>query len=409
MRFETGLAPAPITLPSHGSIFTGLYPFEHGVRNNGNFYLAERLPDAGHRAQGARLPHRRLRQLVHPRPPLRPRPRLRRLRRPHGGRVRAGGDAAGRAARRPHGARARPLARRARRSSRSAPFFAWLHLYDPHEPYRPPRPFRDLFAERPVRRRDRLRRRDPRLGARPPARGRPARPHAGRGDRATTARAWASTARRRTRCSSTKARSACRSCCGGRGSFPPGRVVSDARAARRRRADAARAARRAAARAPHARSLVPLIEGRSGRPRAPPAYAETLLPKFYMNWAPLRALRDGRYKLIDAPRPELYDLATRPRRVANLYAERGADGRGAAPGARAARRGGRRDERADARPRGDGEAGRARLHRRRRREPQTARSPRASRTRRTSSRSSTGCARPTARCASGASRRRCRS
>ena len=29
------------------------------------------------------------------------------------------------------------------------PFFAWLHLYDPHEPYRPPRPFRDLFADSP--------------------------------------------------------------------------------------------------------------------------------------------------------------------------------------------------------------------------------------------------------------------
>ena len=34
---------------------------------------------------------------------------------------------------------------------------------------------------------------------------------------------------------------------------------------------------------------MPLIEGRpAGAP--PPAYAETLLPKFYMNWAPLRAL-----------------------------------------------------------------------------------------------------------------------
>src|SRR5262249_26605670 len=30
-----------------------------------------------------------------------------------------------------------------------APFFVWLHLYDPHEPYDPPPPFRDLFAGRP--------------------------------------------------------------------------------------------------------------------------------------------------------------------------------------------------------------------------------------------------------------------
>jgi tetratricopeptide (TPR) repeat protein len=73
--------------------------------------------------------------------------------------------------------------------------------------------------------------------------------------------------------------------------------------------------------APHARSLVPLLEGRSaGAP--PPAYSETLLPKFYMNWAPLRALRDGRFKLIDAPRPELYDLDTDPHESHNLFAER---------------------------------------------------------------------------------------
>src|SRR5206468_2273411 len=29
------------------------------------------------------------------------------------------------------------------------PFFAWLHLYDPHEPYRPPQPFRAAFLDSP--------------------------------------------------------------------------------------------------------------------------------------------------------------------------------------------------------------------------------------------------------------------
>ena len=42
-RFETALSPAPITLPAHASIFTGLLPPEHGVRNNGNFYLPDRF------------------------------------------------------------------------------------------------------------------------------------------------------------------------------------------------------------------------------------------------------------------------------------------------------------------------------------------------------------------------------
>lgn len=38
--FETAIATAPITLPTHSSIFTGLYPQNHGVRNNGSFVLA---------------------------------------------------------------------------------------------------------------------------------------------------------------------------------------------------------------------------------------------------------------------------------------------------------------------------------------------------------------------------------
>jgi len=38
-RFEYAFAAAPVTLPSHASLFTGLYPTAHGIRNNGNFRL----------------------------------------------------------------------------------------------------------------------------------------------------------------------------------------------------------------------------------------------------------------------------------------------------------------------------------------------------------------------------------
>ena len=31
-------------------------------------------------------------------------------------------------------------------SARGAPFFAWVHLYDPHSPYEPPEPFRSRYA-----------------------------------------------------------------------------------------------------------------------------------------------------------------------------------------------------------------------------------------------------------------------
>jgi arylsulfatase A-like enzyme/predicted Zn-dependent protease len=39
--FESASAPTPITLPSHTSLFTGRYPTAHGVRNNGTFVVPE--------------------------------------------------------------------------------------------------------------------------------------------------------------------------------------------------------------------------------------------------------------------------------------------------------------------------------------------------------------------------------
>ena len=59
----------------------------------------------------------------------------------------------------------------------------------------------------------------------------------------------------------------------------------------------------------------PRCAGRRPR-RAEPAYAESLLPLLHYGWSDLRALRDGRWKYIQAPRPELYDLEARPRRDA---------------------------------------------------------------------------------------------
>jgi hypothetical protein len=39
-------------------------------------------------------------------------------------------------------------------------------------------------------------------------------------------------------------------------------------------------------------------------------YAESYFPQLYMNWAPLRSMQDSRWKFIDAPAPELYDLTS---------------------------------------------------------------------------------------------------
>jgi arylsulfatase A-like enzyme/Flp pilus assembly protein TadD len=54
-------------------------------------------------------------------------------------------------------------------------------------------------------------------------------------------------------------------------------------------------------------SLMPFLAGKD----APTAvsYAETLYPKINMGWAELRAIRTNRWKYIRAPKPELYDLS----------------------------------------------------------------------------------------------------
>ena len=62
--------------------------------------------------------------------------------------------------------------------------------------------------------------------------------------------------------------------------------------------------------------LGPLKAGVFARPRA--VYSESLYAHDAFRWAPLRALRVGKYKYIQAPKAELYDLDADPREQANL-------------------------------------------------------------------------------------------
>jgi tetratricopeptide (TPR) repeat protein len=50
-------------------------------------------------------------------------------------------------------------------------------------------------------------------------------------------------------------------------------------------------------------------------------HAECLFPRIHYDWAGLRSVRRGQWKLIDAPRAELYDLASDPDETRNLFAE----------------------------------------------------------------------------------------
>ena len=51
------------------------------------------------------------------------------------------------------------------------------------------------------------------------------------------------------------------------------------------------------------------------------AYSETFYPFSSFGWSPLHALETGRYQYIDAPHPELYDLAADPEEKNNLIAQ----------------------------------------------------------------------------------------
>jgi arylsulfatase A-like enzyme/predicted Zn-dependent protease len=65
------------------------------------------------------------------------------------------------------------------------------------------------------------------------------------------------------------------------------------------------------------RSLLPNFFGRR-RKETPLAYSETYYPRFHYGWSDLKSVQDARYKLILAPVPELYDIIADPREEKNL-------------------------------------------------------------------------------------------
>jgi arylsulfatase A-like enzyme/Tfp pilus assembly protein PilF len=143
LRFERATTVVPLTLPAHSSLLTGTFSTWHGVRDNGGFYLeddqvtlAEVLRDRGFRTGGfvgSFVLDRRW------------------------------GIAQGFARyfddfdlERFNEAPSMDLIQRRGdevvdkalewlRSDGEQPFFAWVHLYDPHAPYEAPEPYRSRF------------------------------------------------------------------------------------------------------------------------------------------------------------------------------------------------------------------------------------------------------------------------
>jgi arylsulfatase A-like enzyme/tetratricopeptide (TPR) repeat protein len=151
--FSNAHASIPLTLPSHATILTGLYPTAHGIRDNGLFVLAddvvtlpEILRERGYATAAA----------------ISGFPLVKRFNLGQGFDLydddlrRKDEDFLGRRPRR------QSLFFEERRAARTneavlpwleehhdQPFFVWIHYYDPHRPWDPPPPYDELLADDP--------------------------------------------------------------------------------------------------------------------------------------------------------------------------------------------------------------------------------------------------------------------
>jgi len=307
--FDQAMSASPLTLPSHCSLFTGLLPPHHGVRDNADpplspsmTTMAEILATRGYRtaafvASAVLDPDRGLSQgfdVYHPAPAA-------------------------------EGARANRRERRGDQVMTEAvewlagvgrsPFLLWVHLNDPHRPYDPPAPFRSrhtdpyigelVFVDAQVSRLltalDSPHLRDRTIVVVAGDHGESLGEH---GERDHGIFVYQSVLRvplilRAPEVAARRIRSVVR--------------LVDVLPTVLQLLDMPR---------PHGdgMSLLDMTAGRE-----PPidleAYSESLYPRRF-GWSPLRALNDGRFKFIEAPRRELYDLETDPFETRNVYDER---------------------------------------------------------------------------------------
>jgi arylsulfatase A-like enzyme len=296
VRFERAFAPAPITLTAHASLLTGRYPPGHGARDNGvaasssGPTLAAALHDKGYATAAFVAAY-----------PLDRRFGLARGFDVYGDRMPRGPD--GRLANeRP--ARAvvdEALVWLSSTRSSGKPFFLWVHLFEPHAPYGEPGSDR----ARPV-----IERYDEEIATADREAGRlvvalgpaleqtlivAASDHGEafgeHGEIGHSLFVYDTTLR-----VALVAR--------GPG-IPAGRVVADPVSL----VDVAPTVLRLLGQPPFDADgidLGPALGGQALPSR--PLYAESFAPLLEFGWSPLRAVRDGRWKAIAAPRPELYDV-----------------------------------------------------------------------------------------------------
>ena len=297
VRFAQCDCSAPITLPSHATILTGMYPPRHGVRDNATFVLksevetlAERLRSSGYDTAAVVssivLAHRfglgqgfdSYNDDFNEGPT-------------------SGTAVEERSAENATTAAIQVLHRM------TPPFFLWVHYFDPHAAYRPPPPFDTGFGG-PNRSYDgEIASMDSQIG-RLVARLPQATVVAVVGDHGEMlGEHCEQTHGIQLFAGSRRVPLLIAAPC-----LPAGRTVTQLV----RTADLAPTILQLAGARPLERidglSLIPLIDGMSAPPRI--SYCESFLPFFAYRWYPLRAISDGRWLYLDAPQPSLYDLET---------------------------------------------------------------------------------------------------
>ena len=312
-RFTAAVSQVPLTLPSHATILTGLHPARHGIRTNDGFRLAASVPTL---AESLKIAGYRTAAFIGGYP-LRGSSGLSRGFDLYDDAFLAAPEATERSA--------DAVVQSALAwidAHRAEPFFAWIHLFDPHSPYTPPAPFAAAYRDAPY---------DGEVAYTDAAVGRLL-------DRLRTRSLFAPAA---IAIVADHGESL-----GDHGERTHGTFLYDAtiRVPLLIKAPARPASARAAVDVPvetadlaptfaalaHAtlaegdgRSLLPLLDGAAGDPdRA--AYAESYYQNVLLGWSPRRAVRTARWKLIDAPRAELYDLERDPLEKENRVAERAA-------------------------------------------------------------------------------------
>ncbi|HEV8630756.1 MAG TPA: sulfatase-like hydrolase/transferase, partial [Thermoanaerobaculia bacterium] len=139
-RFARCDTAAPITLASHSTLLTGLYPPRHGVRDNGTFALAPRFETVAESLRAAGYDTAAVVSAVI----LARRHGLDQGFRTYDDDLGAGYSAGTEVSERP--AQATTDAALAALAGLRPPFFLWVHYFDAHEEYRPPTAFADAAS-----------------------------------------------------------------------------------------------------------------------------------------------------------------------------------------------------------------------------------------------------------------------